>query len=246
MTLLTEHTEQEPSYTDVESVVEANRLHRARARRRRTVVVAIVALFGLILAAVWAVGIAETGESTGTATAASIGVGVEPTSDESDLVARIANGPDASLPINFVGRWGDIPADTSGAVNYQLFNVDLGDVGGVTPAGTDTFFVEIGLTNPTTEFRALQFEWVAANEACTTADFDPAPSTVDVLYGDTSDAVVVFSDLTNATADDWCFGVLSTGGKANDATGTFIRRNSTGTTMPTDMPQFFAVLGRHS
>lgn len=230
---------------------------RVRRRNRRVVVAALLGVLGLVLASVWAVSIVTTTPGSSTATGASLTLGAAPTSDTSELAGLITNtGADLSLPIDFVGRWGNIPADgvDGGALDpaaggdYELFQVDLSNF-----LATRSFFVEIGVNNTPDDFRALQFEFVMVDGSCADADLDnPAAGGYDAqtLFVESSDSTIVYGDLAGpgaATPKLLCFGIADTGGsRANDADGTFIRREDTGTTAPDPMPAFFAVLGEHS
>lgn len=234
-------------------IVEAEEEATRRRRRRWLVAVAGLALLGLLLAGAWAVSIVTTNEGASTASGAQLVLGAAPASDTSALANRITNtGADLALPIDFTGRWGAIPADATdgGALDpatggdYELFQVDL-----TTLAGTRTFFVEVGLNNQPDDFRALQIEFVKVDTACSAADLDNLAASGRVaatLYAETSDSTIVLPNLAGGTTA--CIGVADTGGaRANDADGTFLRREvgADPTDPPAPMPAFFAVLGEH-
>lgn len=217
-----------------------------RRQRRRMVSFAIVGVLGLVLSAAWAAGVLTTNPSTGDATATVPFRTSAPGADTNPLADMLTPGEDATpnaLVINFSGRWGVIPDDTTVATpNYELFEVDL--TGATTT--TQKHFVEIGVANSTAldEFRVLQIAFVMNNVACSATALDTVDET-QVLYADTNDAAVVFSNLTKTAGPAYCIGVKPVA-KANEPTGTFIRRDGMDTTMPTPMPEFFAVLNVHN
>lgn len=247
-----------PDYTEVEYGVT---LPTRRRRRRRLVALGILAVVGIVLASAWAVSIVTTDPGTSTASAATVILGVDPPSDTSALSARITNvGADLSLPINFTGRWGTIPADADDGGDldpatggdYELFQIDLGNL-----AATRTFLVELGINNTPDDFRALQFEFVLVTGSCADADLDNTGATgyaAQTLYVESSDSAIVFADLAGggeSTAKLLCIGVADTAGddnRANDGDGTFLRREvgDPATVPPDPMPAFFAVLAEHS
>lgn len=142
------------------------------------------------------------------------------------------NAVTSSPPLGYTwsGRWGSFATDQS------MFYVDLA-------GNTGTYAAEVALTNAgaLANWYALQLRLeiapVASQAACTAHDFD-GTQTPKVLYTDTVDASVTFTNLD--PTQKWCIGVSSADGK--DPAGTYLRRVSTGS-LPT-YPQFVASIAR--
>lgn len=206
---------------------------------------------GLVLTATWAAGVANTSGTAGTVGVSDPIVASAPSSSTDRFANAVAVGQDTSFPVNFSGRWGVIPNDTTGGgdpVHYEMFLVDL------TSFTTGNYFVEIGLkpTPPPAGFTALQVEWVIDSvgvaENCTNADLATASATAanrKTLYADNLDNSVVFNNLAFNTRH--CVGVIATNTTiADDVDGTFVRRNATGGSFSGTMPSFIAIVNEHT
>jgi len=201
-----------------------------RLRRRRARTWLAFGLVGLMMGAVWAVGIATstaTVDTGGAAPATQVfgtAAGASSTSQYAGLVS--ANTP---LTIGFRGRWGRVAADT------PMFDVDL-------TAEAGTYFVEVNLNNNPAGWSALQLEFHIVNTTCALADSADwaSPAASSVMAIESEDASAVFASLASGTA--YCIGIEAITPKANDTAGTYIRRPS-GSATP-DAPVFAALLGR--
>jgi hypothetical protein len=201
-----------------------------RLRRRRARTWLVFGLVGLMMGAVWAVGIASSTATVDTdgAAAATQVFGTAPGASSTSQYAGLVT-ENTALTIGFTGKWGKVGADT------PMFDVDLTDE-------TGTFFLAVNLNNNPTGWSALQLEFRQVNKACADAvalDWaSPAVSSVMVI--ETEDAEAVFPTL--AAGADYCIGIEAITPKANDATGTYIRRPSASATP--GAPAFSAMLGR--
>jgi len=196
-----------------------------RLKRRRTRTWLVFGLVGLMMGAVWAVGIASSSGAIGSSTAAAevfgAAPGAEPTSGYAGLVTA-----ETALTIGFSGSWGVVAADTG------MFEVDL------TLETAGTFFLGVFLDNNPTGWTALQLDFVQVNTACAAVDFS-TPIDNSVMVIETEDAWAEFPSL--AFGNTYCIGIAAATPKANDSAGTYIRRPGGGS--PT-APNFVAVLNR--
>lgn len=200
-----------------------------RLRRRRTRTWLAFGLVGMMMGAVWAVGIATSAVTLDIAGAEDpdqvfgTAPGTAGTSQYAGLVTE-----DTALEIKFKGTWGKIDADT------PIFEVDL-------TAETGTFFLAIYLNNNPSGWAALQLEWLQMNSACASADFT-SPDATSVMVIEDEDAWAVYEGLASGAGSTYCIGIADTGGKANDSAGTYIKRPSKSSS-PT-APEFVGILNR--
>ncbi len=218
-----------PSGMDAEAV-EADTHSR---RRRRTFTWLVFGLVGLIIGAVWAVGIATSTATVDTAgaTAAAQVFGTSPPAAGTSQYAGLVT-TNTALTIGFQGTWGKVDADT------KMFDVDLTSLSG-------TYFVAVYLNNNATGWSALNLEFRQVNKACTdgtlgAADW-AAPAATSVMVVETEDAWAVFPSLASGAGANYCIGI-QTLVPANDSAGTYIRRPSPSSS-PT-APTFIALLNR--
>ena len=202
-----------------------------RLRRRRLRTWLVFGLVGLMMGAVWAVGIAS---STATldiagATDADVVFGSAPGTAGTSEYAGLVSAHTA-LEIGFKGTWGKITADT------PMFDVDL-----TTEAGT--FFLAVYLNNNPAGWAALQLEFRQVNTTCDLADSaDWAAAPVQsVMVVQNEDSWAVFDALTAGAGLEYCIGIESIN-KANDELGTYIKRPSKSSTP--QAPEFIAILNR--
>ncbi len=213
-----------PSGVDLEAGIRSR-------RRRRSLTWLAFGLVGLIMGAVWAVGIATSTATVNTPGAAATQVfgtapGTAPASAYDTLVTA-----NTALIIDFTGTWGSI------AVDAEMFDVDL-------TLETGTYFVAIYLNNNATGWSVLQLEFRQVDMTCAAAgptDWD-SPAATSVMVIETEDAWAVFPGLASGGGADYCFGIRDITPKANDTAGTYIRR-PTPSASPT-APIFVAMLGR--
>ena len=201
-----------------------------RRRRSRTRTWLAFGLVGLMMGVVWAVGIATstaTVDTAGAAAAAQVFGSADPAAGASQYASLVSEN--TALTIGFTGSWGKIDADT------PMFDVDL-------TGETGTYFVSVYLNNNPTGWSVLQLEFRQVNKTCataTTADW-AAPDATSVMVIETEDAWATFPSL--ASGASYCIGIEDITPKANDSTGTYIRRPGSSST-PT-APAFVAILNR--
>ena len=131
-------------------------------RRRRTLAWLVFGLVGLIMGAVWAVGIATSTSTVDTAgaTAAAQILGTSPPAAGASQYAGLVS-ENTPLTIGFTGTWGKVDADT------PMFDIDL-------TAQSGTYFVAVYLNTNTAGWSALQLEFRQVNKSCTDATLGPA------------------------------------------------------------------------
>jgi hypothetical protein len=217
---------------------------------------------GLVLTATWAAGVANAPGANSLNTSSSPLVAGAPDNNTDRFDGTVALGPDTSLTVNFSGRWGVLPNAAGGANNdYQLFDVDLSDA----EFDTGNYFIEVGLlaTPVPAGFTVFQMDFLIDDDACATADFDPAadydavvgsdPDALApgetvvsrVLFSDNLDNSVVFPNLTDDLGPNYCVGVAATGtSPADDTAGTFVRRADPDVAVT--MPTFVAIVNEHT
>ena len=195
-------------------------------RRRRSLTWLAFGLVGLIMGAVWAVGLATSTSAIGsTATATQI-FGTAPPAAGTSQYAGLVTAEAPPLTIAFAGTWGKIDADT------PMFEVDL-------TGQTGTYFVAVYLNNNVTDWSVLNLKFLQVDTDCTAPDWT-TPAATSVMVVETEDAWAVFPSL--AAGATYCFGIEAITPKANDETGTYIRKPSPGSS-PT-APVFVAMLNR--
>ena len=194
-------------------------------RRRRSLTWLAFGLVGLIMGAVWAVGLATSTSALGSTATATQVFGTEPPAAGTSQYAGLVTA-NTALTIAFAGTWGKIDADT------PMFEVDL-------TAETGTYFVAVYLNNNATGWSVLNLKFLQVNTTCTLADFS-SPTASSVMVVETEDAWAVFPSL--ASGATYCIGIESIIPKANDTAGTYIRKPSPGSS-PT-APVFVAMLNR--
>jgi hypothetical protein len=198
-------------------------------RRRRSLTWLAFGLVGLIMGAVWAVGLATSTSAIGsTATATQI-FGTAPPAAGTSQYAGLVTAEAPPLTISFAGTWGKIDADT------PMFEVNL-------TAQTGTYFVAVYLNNNVTDWSVLNLKFLQVDKTCAAAipaDW-ASPAATSVMVVETEDAWAVFPSL--ASGSTYCFGIEAITPKANDETGTYIRKPSPGSS-PT-APVFVAMLNR--
>ena len=203
-------------------------------RRRRTLAWLVFGLVGLIMGAVWAVGIATSTSTVDTAGATAVAqiLGTSPPAAGASQYAGLVS-ENTPLTIGFTGTWGKVDADT------PMFDIDL-------TAQSGTYFVAVYLNNNTAGWSALQLEFRQVNKSCTDATLGPAdwaaPAATSVMVFETEDAWAVFPSLSSGPGASYCIGIQTITPTANDSGGTYIRRPSAASS-PT-APTFVAVLNR--
>ena len=199
-------------------------------RRRRSLTWLAFGLVGLIMGAVWAVGLATSTSAIGSTATATQVFGTPPVAAGTSQYATLVTA-NTALTIAFSGTWGKIDADT------PMFDVDL-------KGETGTYFVAVYLNNNATGWSVLQLRFLQVDKTC--ADAGPAdwasPAATSVMVIETDDAWAVFPSLASGALKDYCFGIEAITPKANDTAGTYIRRPGPSST-PT-APTFVAMLGR--
>ena len=203
-------------------------------RRRRTLTWLVFGLVGLIMGAVWAVGIATsttTVDTAGATAAAQVFGTADPAAGISQYSGLVSE--DTALTVGFQGKWGRVDADT------PMFDVDL-------TAETGTYFVAVYVTNNPDGWSALQLEFRQVNKSCSDATLGPAdwaaPAATSVMVIETEDSWAVFPTLSSGAGANYCIGIQTITPRANDSAGTFIRRPSPASS-PT-APTFSALLNR--
>jgi len=196
-------------------------------RRRRSLTWLAFGLVGLIMGAVWAVGLATSTSALGSTATATQVFGTPPVAAGTSQYATLVTAK-TSLTIAFAGTWGKIDTDTA------MFEVNL-------TAQTGTYFVALYLDNNATGWSALNLKFLQVDTACSSADFS-SPIASSVMVVETEDAWAVFPTLASGGGKTYCFGIEAITPKANDETGTYIRKPSPGSS-PT-APVFVALLNR--
>jgi hypothetical protein len=196
-------------------------------RRRRSLTWLAFGLVGLIMGAVWAVGLATSTSAIGSTATATQVFGTAPVAAGTSQYAGLVT-VDTALTISFAGTWGKIDTDTA------MFEVDL-------TAETGTYFVAVYLNNNATGWSALNLKFLQVDTVCSSADFS-SPIASSVMVVETEDAWAVFPTLASGATKTYCFGIEAITPKANDETGTYIRKPSPGSS-PT-APVFVALLNR--
>ena len=199
-------------------------------RRRRSLTWLAFGLVGLIMGAVWAVGLATSTSALGSTATATQVFGTSPPAAGTSQYAGLVT-ENTALTIAFAGTWGKIDADT------PMFDVNL-------TAETGTYFVAVYLNNNATGWSVLNLEFKQVDKTCATtvaADW-VTPAATSVMVVETEDAWAVFPSLASGAGKDYCFGIQLITPKANDETGTYIRKPSPGSS-PT-APVFVAMLNR--
>jgi len=213
----------------IEMDAETSTRRRRRSRARTWLAFGLV---GLMMGAVWAVGIATstaTVDAAGATVAAQVFNTAPPVASASQYAGLVAESN--AVVIDFAGTWGLIAADA------DMFDVTL-------TAETGTYFVAVFLNNDATGWAALQLEFAQVNKTCLAAlpaDW-ATPAATSVMVIETADAWAVFPALASGVGKDYCIGIAAATPKANDTAGTYIRRPS-GSADPTP-PVFIALLGR--
>jgi len=199
-------------------------------RRRRSLTWLAFGLVGLIMGAVWAVGLATSTSALGSTATATQVFGTEPPAAGTSQYAGLVTA-DTVLTIAFSGTWGDIAADT------PMFDVNL-------TAETGTYFVAVYLNNNATGWSVLNLEFRQVNKTCATTGASDwaSPAATSVMVVETEDAWAVFPSLASGAGADYCIGIEAITPKANDTAGTYIRKPSPGSS-PT-APVFVAMLNR--
>jgi hypothetical protein len=199
--------------------------------RRRLIAWAIFGATGVLLGSVWAFGFSTSSGTVGTAnTTAALVAGTAGSTSTSPYAGTITNPED--LAVTWDGNWGVLAADTT------MFKVDL-----LAYPNTQTFFVEVYSRGVPTGWTTLQLKFANLTQddglACdATDDFTGAAST-QVMPVTNSDAQVTFSGLAGGKV--YCVGIDSATPRADDITGTFLRRP--GDAAP-DVPSFTAMVNR--
>ena len=199
-------------------------------RRRRSLTWLAFGLVGLIMGAVWAVGLATSTSALGSTATATQVFGTEPPAAGTSQYAGLVTA-NTALTIAFNGTWGKVDADT------PMFDVDL-------TAETGTYFVAVYLNNNATGWSVLNLEFKQVDKTCaaTVAADWVTPAATSVMVVETEDAWAVFPTLASGAGKDYCFGIQLITPKANDTAGTYIRKPSPGSS-PT-APVFVAMLNR--
>jgi len=199
-------------------------------RRRRSLTWLAFGLVGLIMGAVWAVGLATSTSALGSTATATQVFGTEPPAAGTSQYAGLVTA-NTALTIAFNGTWGKVDADT------PMFDVDL-------TAETGTYFVAVYLNNNATGWSVLNLEFKQVDKTCaaTVAADWVTPAATSVMVVETEDAWAVFPTLASGAGKDYCFGIQLITPKANDTAGTYIRKPSPASS-PT-APVFVAMLNR--
>lgn len=228
--MLTKETRDTPGE---QSSAGAKHAAEERPRKRRRLLAWLAfGVVGLIMGVVWAAGLATSTATVDTAgaTAAAQVFGTPPSASAGSQYAGLVS-ENTPLTIGFTGSWGKIDADT------PVFDVDLSSVSG-------TYFVAVYLNNNPAGWSVLQLEFRQVNKSCSDATLGPAdwaaPAASSVMVVETEDAWAVFPSL--AAGGNYCIGIQAITPKANDATGTYIRRPGPSSTP--DAPTFVAMLNR--
>jgi hypothetical protein len=211
----------------------ANNTRPARRNRRRLTAWIAFAAVGIIMGAVWATGFASIGGAQGTVNGSPAVTSGAAADHNSDL-AGTASAVSATFPVDWTGRWGSIPTDTT------FFKVDL------TGKTGQTFNVAMLLSNDISAggWGTIQLNVENIQKASGTADCSTA-----VYTGSTQNKVMVFDSQDagvywNGLAGDkvYCIGVQASNGQ--DTLGTFLRSGSD--TPPTIYPTFITTVDRAS
>ena len=185
---------------------------------------------GILLGSVWAFGFSTSSGTVGTANVdGTLVPGSAGSTTVSEYVSKVSNPED--LAVSWDGSWGVLADDTS------MFMVDLTDFAG------ETFYIEVYSRGVPSGWSTLQLKFANLTHADTTsctaaADFTGAVSTA-VMPITASDAQVTFDNLAGGSV--YCIGVDSATPRADDITGTFLRRPDDAAP---NVPSFTAVVNR--
>jgi|SRR3954451_19478310 len=211
----------------------ANTTRSARRNRRRLAAWIAFAAVGIIMGAVWATGFASIGGAQGNVNG-SPAVTAGASTAHSSALAGTASAVSATFPVDWTGRWGSIPSDTT------FFKVDL------TGKTSQTFNIAMLLSNDistggweTLQLNVENVQLASGTADCSSATFDGSQQNK-VMVFDSLDAGVYW----NALAGDkvYCIGVNASNGQ--DTAGTFLR--SASDTPPTVYPTFITTVNRAS